>query len=233
MTTIEKVGARLYLVGLPYAAKEEAKAALRMNGHNFDSERRQWFVGTAKKKAAEAFVARLNAGPLVPTASSRKAATQLGLDLETPACVVADAAADAGDDRQAGAIRTGETPEMILAMRVYAKVTYKGRPWFVVAETHDLVRCRITSLLLEPPVWVDCKDCVLVRRYQPHMVGHGRFGRMVHQTVGNLKAFAEKQAKLRSDEAPRCAACGNRSLDLVEDLEDGLMKCHRCCDIPG
>lgn len=59
MTTIEKVGARVYLVSLPFAAKDKAKEA----GCKWDPDRRQWWSGVAKQAALEALVAELNSAP--------------------------------------------------------------------------------------------------------------------------------------------------------------------------
>lgn len=58
--TLEKVGARFYLKDLPFAAKDRAKEALGMTGKNWDADRRQWWVGAAKRADAEALVTALN-----------------------------------------------------------------------------------------------------------------------------------------------------------------------------
>ena len=146
MTKLERVGRRIYLVDLPFAHKDEAKRTLGLTGSNWDAGRRQWFVGLAKKEMAEGLVVRLNMGATQATRSSAKAAEALGLSADTPAAVVADAMSDAGQDAAAARMRASETDEQIDGMAVYAKVRYRGRLWFVVAETKDVTRCRIVGM---------------------------------------------------------------------------------------
>lgn len=55
-------GSRVYLLNLPFAAKDRAKVELGMTGKNWDGDRRAWWVGLAKRAAAEKFVASLAAG---------------------------------------------------------------------------------------------------------------------------------------------------------------------------
>ena len=45
-----------------------------------------------------------------------------------------------------------------------------------------------------------------------------------------MKAKAKPQQPPRQPQQ-RCAACG-RDGELVDDLEDGLLKHYRCCDMP-
>ena len=58
--TLEQVGPRLYLKDLPIALKDRAKEALGMTGKNFDWDRKQWYVGAAKRAALEKFLAEVN-----------------------------------------------------------------------------------------------------------------------------------------------------------------------------
>lgn len=112
--------------------------------------------------------------------------------------------------------------------RVYAKVKYKGRTMYVVAESHGQGRCKVCPLMDGVGTWVDMADCDLERTYSPREYR----GRTEYTTLGSLRSFVEKQKRLEADGAPQCAACGKRSNDLVHDLEDGCMKCPGCADMP-
>lgn len=59
--TLEKIGPRYYLRGLPFSAKDEARDTLGLSGNNFDREEKCWWVGAAKREAAEQFAAKINA----------------------------------------------------------------------------------------------------------------------------------------------------------------------------
>jgi hypothetical protein len=63
MIVLKKVGSRIYLTGDTFAHKDRIKSVLGLTGKNFDGDR--WWVGAAKRAAAEALVAELNAGPPV------------------------------------------------------------------------------------------------------------------------------------------------------------------------
>jgi hypothetical protein len=180
--TAELEGQRVYLAGLPFAAKDAAKEEL---GAKWDADRRQWWVGRVKLAAAVAFAERVNAQP---------------------------AAAPAAED--------------VSKCRAYAQVMYKGRRYYVVAETADVTRCRLTTLDGLAPFWVDCAACELVKRYEgtPRGWEGGRFGRreIVYPTIGSLRDFRDRQKAEEAKGTPACAACGKRG-HLVHDLEDGLM----------
>ena len=203
-TTIEKSGARVYLVNLPFAAKDEAKRVLGMSGKNWDGERKQWWVGAAKLADAEAFVAKLNAPAVSGT--------------EPPA-------------------------EDIDAKRVYAKVTHGGKTYYVIGQTldadHQPLRVRLVAFAPEAvPFWTDAAGCELVKEYPGRMMWNGRrapYNRdvLTFQTLGGIRKFVDKQKNAEAAGVPACSACGKRSAGLVEDLEDGLMKCRGCCDIPS
>jgi hypothetical protein len=237
--SLEKVGRRLYFIGLTYDQSLRARNEL---GAKWDDERRQRWVGTTKKEEAEKFLADLVAPVAVATPASQRAAHSLGLDPSTPAALVADALTESGvRDEVADKIRHSETAEEIAALRVYAKVRYKARDYYVVAEMLDKVarqplRCRLTTLDGMAPFWVDCADCELVRTYRPKERWDGRrySGRTetVYDTIGSLRRFRDEQAKARKNGEPACASCGKRGR-LVHDLEDGMMKCPSCCDIPA
>jgi hypothetical protein len=66
-TGIEKVGSRLYAVGAPFALKD----ALKRIGCHWDSERRQWWIGTAKQAELEQVIVQASA-PVDPAAPKPK-----------------------------------------------------------------------------------------------------------------------------------------------------------------
>jgi hypothetical protein len=185
-TTIEQHGQRLYLVGLPFAAKDRAKSALSLTGKNWDGDRRMWWCGTAKRAAALALVAELNAAPAAP-ADDRP-----------------------GDDA-----------------RVKAKVKYKGRTYFVVAESAD--RCRLTTLDGSVHFWAEKAACELVRTYAPREYR----GRTEFTTLGGLRRFVEGQRKAEERGEAACPVCGLRGREMVHDLETGMTCCRGCADMPA
>lgn len=80
--------------------------------------------------------------------------------------------------------------------RVLARVKYKGRSYYAVAETRDLTRCRLTTLDGSIDFWADCSACELVRRYEPHTREYRGYEETVYTTLGSLRRFvAEKRAE--------------------------------------
>ncbi len=128
-------------------------------------------------------------------------------------------------------------PEDVTACRVYARVTHGGRPYYVIAETKDLTRCRITTLDGAAPRWVDCADCELIRRYEGRERWDGRrySGKTitVYPTIGSLREFRNEQRQGEKDGLPACPVCGKRSNNLVHDLETGMEACRGCADMPA
>jgi hypothetical protein len=118
-------------------------------------------------------------------------------------------------------------------VRVLAKVRYKDRTYYVRAEGQG--RCRLTTLDLSLDFWASQSECDLLKTYQPREE-RGRYGRstgrMVYTTLGSIADFVAGQKRAEKEGLPACAACGRRKDDLVRDMEDGLMKCYSCCDMP-
>lgn len=112
--------------------------------------------------------------------------------------------------------------------RVYAKVNYRGRPFYVIAESHENGRCMVCPLS-GAGFWVAMADCELVKTYAPREYR----GRTEFTTLGGIRRFIDKQKRLAAGNVPQCAACGLRNAHLIEDLEDGAMKCLKCCDMPS
>lgn len=199
---IEKRGARFYLVGLPFSAKDAAKSALGMTGKNFDPDAREWWVGAAKAGAAEAFAAALNDAAKI---SEPGAAVQ-----QKP-----------GDIRLTG------------------KGEYKGKVYYAGAISRDGSRVRLLTLpdadgkFLD--FWADCSEVKEVKRYHPRERKVGFRGETVteYTTLGSIASFVADQRAKEAANVPQCAACGKRNSHLIHDLEDGLMKCRGCADLPA
>lgn len=236
ITTLEKVGSRLYFANSPFAAKD----AIRRLGGHWDGDRRQWWIGAAKKEAAEKLVAQIN-GTVAPTTqreatpASDRAAASVGLDTGTPADIVADRLQDEGRDKEAAAIRT--PAEDLSGCRVFAKVEYKGQTYYVIAETRDRTRCRLATLREDGPVfWADMQACRLLRTYQGREVWDGRrySNRTVtrYTTLGSLREFVAGQRAAEKAGVPQCPVCGKRNGDMVRDLETGMICCRGCADMP-
>jgi hypothetical protein len=116
--------------------------------------------------------------------------------------------------------------------RVHAKVKYRGRTYFVIAETGPGPdRVRLATLKGADTLWADAGECELLKTYQPRESGYGRYRRTEHTTLGSLRRFVEKQERAKAEGMDACPVCGKRG-PLHHDLEDGMDKCYGCCDIP-
>ncbi len=125
-------------------------------------------------------------------------------------------------------------PEDLSSARVYARVEYKGRSYYVIAESETSGRCRLTTLEMVAPFWVQMSECKLVKTYTPREVRTGFRGatRTEYQTLGGIAAFVARERKAEKAGEPACPCCGRRG-PLIHDLEDGIDKCFSCCDIPA
>ena len=83
--------------------------------------------------------------------------------------------------------------------------------------------------------WADCSEVEQTKEYRPREVWDGRrySGKTVlrYTTLGGIADFIAEQRQDRAAGLPQCAACGKTGDNLVQDLEDGLMKHPHCCDI--
>lgn len=201
---LETAGQRVYFRGNTFAAKDRIKS---MGGH-WDGDSRSWWVGKKLLPKAEALVAELNG-------HSVEMAAAAGLRPDAPASLVADALEESGREADAQAVRAAAAApppaEDVSDCRVYAQVEYKGRRYYVVAETKDQIRCRLTTLDGMTPFWVDCQACNLIRTYEGREVWDGRRysgkTRTEYPTIGSLRAFRDRQR----DPATRrgcCTECG-------------------------
>lgn len=175
---------------------EPCVAALKKLGCHWDAESRRWWISSGKKSEVEAVLQQTGAGFDLRKADDR--------------AVRADQLVDEGRDAEAQVLR--EAKEDVSACRVYAQVEYKGRRYYVIAETKDLTRCRLTTLDGDLVFWADCCACNLIRRYEGREVWDGRrySSRTVtkYQTVDDLRAFRDRQ---KNPETARhqCPECGS------------------------
>lgn len=236
MTTLERVGSRLYFRNSPFTAKDRIKSL----GAHWDGDRKQWWIGAAKKADAEALVAELNStvsqfAGATATVASAKVAESVGLSPDSPAGIVADAVEEAGDAKKAAELR--KPVEDLSGCRVYAKVEYKGRTYYVIAETKDRTRCRLATLQEDGPVfWADMAACRLLKSYPGRKVWDGcRYSNRTvtrYTTLGSLRDFVADQRAAEKQGVPQCPVCGKRNNDMVHDLETGMMCCYGCADMP-
>lgn len=192
--SLERVGSRVYLVNLPFDAKDRAKAALGMNGGNFDRDRKQWWVGGAKLIAAEKFVAEFNAAP--PAAPAPEDVDNIRLVAKAKykgrTCYVR---CFSGDGRRC------RLTDFDGKMDVWADVGNAGD------ERED-----------GPPL------AVIEKTYPPREVsaGHYRNGyrKMEHMTLGKIRRFVEKikkdeaAMKCGTAETKQCWECGGAFTEL-------------------
>lgn len=122
---------------------------------------------------------------------------------------------------------TKQNPDDI---RLTGKGRYKGRVYYAGSITRDGTRVRLLTL---PDTkgeyldfWAPCAEVEEIKRYAPREYR----GRQEYTTLGSIARFIEKERRARERGDPVCAACG-KSGELVQDLEDGLMKHRGCCDI--
>lgn len=119
-------------------------------------------------------------------------------------------------------------------VRLIGKAMYKGRTYYVRALSGDRTRARLISLDGRIDFWATVgpaeDQAQVVKTYAPReRTYRGRTTR-TYTTLGSIRRFLEQEAANRKAGGPVCAACG-KSGDLVEDLEDGLLKHRWCCDI--
>lgn len=127
-----------------------------------------------------------------------------------------------------------EDPDSI---KVIGKVLYKGKHYYVRwkghSEKHGCMRARLVTLdgKLDFYVSVGITDdtAKIVKTYSSQV---DRRGYETFMTLGKIRRFIEEQKSGREQGKQQCAECGKYSNDLHHDLEDGMMKCYGCCDIP-
>lgn len=111
--------------------------------------------------------------------------------------------------------------------RVYAKVEYKGRKYYVIADGQG--RCRLTVLDGSINFWADKSACNLIKEYKPRERRLGYSGRTetIYATLGSIRDFITE-----SKEAEAEIAAGGVPAGYCVDLEDGMVKRRSECDMP-
>jgi hypothetical protein len=123
-------------------------------------------------------------------------------------------------------------------IRLTGKGVYKGRNYFLGSYTRDGAKVRCLTLpdasgkFLD--FWADRTQVHVIKTYQTREVRTGFYGRggtrTEYTTLGSIAAFVRDQKDPATGDV--CADCGKRA-HLIHDLEDGMMKCRNCCDIPS
>lgn len=201
MIAIEEVGARIYVTGNSF----EFKTQLKAEGCHWDADRRQWWIGKAKKSAIESIVAK-----------SQQAATPTA----------------------------PQSPADTASIRVLGKAKYKGKSYYVrwvgTCKT-GAYKAHLITLDGSIDFWANCAQpheynqfdgngdvAKIEKTYDPREYR----GQIEYTTLGSIRRYIESMKKEKSDPTvDRCAECGKAG-HLHEDLEDGMMKCYGCCDIP-
>lgn len=207
---ISREGRRIY-VETRYG--EPVVERLKDLGAHWDRDRRAWWLGAGKAGAVEALLA------------------------ETAATAPA-----------------GPVKDDPAAVRLVGKARYKGRTYYVRwagITKRGGYAMRLVTLDQALDFWADGLDpaallsdvtgararqeqaekdglAVLVKTYPAREYR----GRTEYTTLASIQRFIERERANRAAGGAVCAACGT-SGDLVEDLEDGMMKHRGCCDIPS
>lgn len=128
----------------------------------------------------------------------------------------------------------GEKKDELSRKNCAGQVEYKGRKYYVVGRSDRTGKLHLTVLDCSIEFWAAESDCRWVKHYHPKTSwgGYGRGQIEVHQTVGGIRSFVERERNNRKAGVAVCAECGT-SGELIRDLEDGLMKHRGCCDIPS
>jgi hypothetical protein len=129
----------------------------------------------------------------------------------------------------------GEDPDRITLI---GKAIYKGRNYYVrwLGECKSGDRkARLVTLDGKIDFWADANEVQVIKRYEAREFGYGRYKRSEPMTLGSIQRFVERQKREESRpgyvKPEVCGECG-RPGELVRDLEDGMLKHYRCCDIP-
>lgn len=111
--------------------------------------------------------------------------------------------------------------------RLFGKVNYKGRNYYVIAEGQD--RLRLTVLDGSIDFWADRSLCELVKRYEvrTRFGGYGRGQVEMYTTLASIREFISE-----SKQADKQIAAGEIPEGYCVDLEDGGVKRRSECDIP-
>lgn len=118
------------------------------------------------------------------------------------------------------------------AARVKAKVEYKGRTYYAIAETRDGAKMRLVTMDGSVDFWAATGECKTLKTYAPRTRTWRGRTETSYTTLGSIRRFVAEIKEAKATGAPTCAECG-RPGELIEDLEDGMLKHRGCCDIPS
>ncbi len=127
------------------------------------------------------------------------------------------------------------------SIRLVGKAKYKGKMyyarWIGYTKAGDY-KVHLTILDAAIDFWAKCAQpheqvdgngdvATIIKTYQVREYrGHEE-----HTTLGSIRRFIDGQKTAEKKNLDACAECGKRG-HLHHDLEDGMMKCYNCCDIP-
>lgn len=117
--------------------------------------------------------------------------------------------------------------------RLVAKAKYKGRVYYVAwmgRTKKGTDAARLVSLDGKLDFWKDLTEIEITKHYRPFERTWRGHTTTEYTTLGKIRRFIEKEARNRAEGGEVCAECG-KSGELVIDLEDGMPKHRRCCDI--
>lgn len=189
--TINEVGARLYLVGNTYPIKDAIKAA----GGHWDSDRKQWWIGKAKRAEIEETISKM-----------------------------AGTTSTAGNGERPKETADDKTP-------VRGKVAYKGRTYYLIAESRDGNSYKVCTLDGQIVFWARRDSgAQVVKRYFPREF----YGRQEYQTLGGIRRFIEGRKANPDDPRYMTREEKEEAVQALEDMDnfDGAAFMARQLGIP-
>lgn len=183
--TLETIGQRIYVAGNTFPIKDRLKRA----GCHWDGDRKQWWIGAAKRSEIESVVTH------APTSST----SQQGSGDRTP-------------DRNAD---------------VKARATYKGKDYYVLAETRDGAKLLLAARNGAFQFWAAREASQITKTYGRE---NYRSGRTEYPTLGGMIRRAEQWRQMSADEradASRASDLGGRCR-CQRPIDEGDGECMLC-----
>lgn len=159
--SLQQIGQRIYLVGDTYPHRSAIKG---LGGH-WDGDRRQWWVGVAKRAEIEQAIASAPAPSAAPASAPMDAPRQ-----------------DKTPDRGAP---------------VKARATYKGKDYYVLAETRDGAKRLLAARNGQFQFWAAANLTHITKEYGRESY---RSGRLEYPTLGGMIDRAEQWQRMSQDE---------------------------------
>jgi len=124
-----------------------------------------------------------------------------------------------------------EVKEDLADSPVYGKVEYKGRTYYVIAQSERTGKLRLTVLDGGIDFWAAADQCRWVKQYEAReergAYGRGT-GRYSRQTLGGFRNFIRQRKR---DES--AVSRGEVPDGWCRDMEDGCIKPRSECDMPS